>query len=84
MSEREFWPTPRAGDGMSHPLRKPANIKGNGRGRLEDVVALRSAASLPASAGSTSASNGPVRSLGNAVVPQVVEVLGRRLMDAMP
>lgn len=34
------WPTPRAGDGMNHPLREPQNIKGNGRGHLEDVMSL--------------------------------------------
>ena len=39
-TESGLWPTPRAGDGMTHPLRNPENIKGNGRGRLEDVVAL--------------------------------------------
>jgi hypothetical protein len=40
-TEYGSWPTPRCGDGMSHPIRKPENIKGNGRGRLEDVVSLR-------------------------------------------
>ena len=35
----EMFPTPRAADGMQHPLRAPENI-GNPRGRLEDHVAL--------------------------------------------
>lgn len=34
------WPTPRTADGMTHNLRSLENIQGNGRGRLEDVVAL--------------------------------------------
>lgn len=36
-----FAPTPRAADGMFKALRNPENIpNGNGRGRLEDIVAL--------------------------------------------
>jgi hypothetical protein len=38
-SHVQIFPTPRAADGMTHPLRNPQNI-GNPRGRLEDYVAL--------------------------------------------
>lgn len=39
--ESLLWGTPRNSDGMKNLIRNPENIKANGKGRLEDQVALR-------------------------------------------